>query len=71
MAQGATEKDVRFYLQELQSEECQCGRWKKPGYSFCFICYRRLPRDMQRALYRRVFDGYEEAYEEAVAFLTD
>ena len=63
------ENDRLFYIKELRSEECFCGRWKQSGYSFCYGCYRELPRDMQAALYRRMGEGYELAYEEAVRWL--
>ncbi len=59
-----------FYAKELDSEECQCGRTKKSRMSFCYTCYKSLPRDIQRALYALIGSGYEEAYEEAVACLT-
>jgi hypothetical protein len=58
-----------FLVDELYSSECQCGRWKNSGKSFCHLCYKTLPWDMQRDLYRRVGDGYEEAYKTAVRFL--
>ena len=60
-----------FYARELVSEECQCGRTKKRGMSFCYTCWKLLPRDIQRALYARIGNGYEEAYEEAVQCLTE
>ncbi len=62
--------DPGFYAKELDSEECQCGRTKKSRMSFCYSCYRSLPRDIQRALYARIGKGYEEAYEEAVDCLS-
>lgn len=62
--------DWKFYLDELKSEECICGMPKPSGRSFCYHCYKSLPRHMQRALYQRIGDGYEEAYEEAVEWLT-
>lgn len=65
-AQG---KDQKFYFEELRSEECQCGRAKKRGWALCHKCYSSLPHEMQIALYRQIGDGYEEAYEEAVAWL--
>jgi hypothetical protein len=60
-----------FYLRELRGEECQCGKAKKSGHSFCWECYKSLPNDMQRALYRRYGYGYEEAYDAAVKWLTE
>ncbi len=63
------EKDLKFYIIELNSEECICGRDKVPGNSFCYTCYKSLPGDMQRALYQRMGGGYEAAYDEAVLML--
>ena len=60
-----------FYIKELRSEECFCGKAKKRGWSFCYLCYRSLPRDMQRDLWRRIGFGYEEAYEAAVKWLDE
>jgi len=45
------------------------GRPKKPGRSFCYVCYKSLPREMQSDLYRHVGDGYGEAYDKAVEWL--
>jgi len=61
--------DKKFYWQELQSDECLCGRYKKPGRSFCYRCYHELPEDMRRALYQRIGNGYEEALDDAVKYL--
>jgi hypothetical protein len=62
-------KDAQFLLKELKSDECACGNYKKEGNSFCYKCYSNLPNDMQKALYRRFGNGYEEAYEEAYGWL--
>lgn len=64
------EEDRKFYIEVLKSEECQCERWKRQKMAFCWHCYKQLPQDMQRALYRRIGDGFEEAYEDAVKWLT-
>ena len=64
-------KDIKFYIDELLSKECRCGRTKKKHYSFCYHCYKSLPFGMQRDLYFHVGDGYEEAYEAAVRYLSD
>ena len=53
----------------LLSAECECGRAKKSGNSFCNRCYKALPKYLQRRLYRRVGEGYEEAHGEARAIL--
>jgi hypothetical protein len=64
-------KDMQFYVGELRSEECQCGQWKKPGYSLCYRCYKALPRDMRNDLYKLVGRGYEAAYDAALKYLND
>jgi len=57
-------------IRELFGVICPCcGRAKNPGHSFCGACYRILPQEMQRALYRKVGNGYEEAYAAAVRYL--
>jgi hypothetical protein len=61
--------DKKFYLQELQSNECLCGDYKNPGKSFCYWCYGRLPKAMKNALYQQIGNGYEEALDEAVKYL--
>ena len=63
-------RDLKFYLDEFKSEECFCGKTKKARFSFCYGCYMSLPNEMQRALWRPFGRGYEEAYEEAVQWLT-
>lgn len=57
-------------VEELGGTECQCGRTKKRSTTFCSKCFYSLPKDQQRALYRRLGDGYEEAYAVALATLT-
>jgi len=63
------EKPRSEYHKMLMSDECYCGRSKKRSYSFCFNCYQSLPNNMQKDLYQRMGDGYEEAYEAAVEYL--
>ena len=63
--------DRKFYISELKSEECQCGEWKRSGMSFCYKCYVSLPRLVQKALYTSFGQGYEEAYDEAIKYLSD
>jgi len=62
-------KDFFFYVGELESEGCFCGRNKKSGKAFCYRCFAELPHDMRRALYKRIGDGYEAAYDAAVNYL--
>ena len=64
-------KEKLFYTETLKSEECQCERRKQPGRAVCFKCWQRLPQDLQRALYKHIGNGFEQAYEEAYRFLND
>jgi len=66
-----TDKDLRWYVAELRSEQCLCERPKKAGCSFCYRCYKELPREMQKVLYYMVGFGYEEGFEEAVKWLQE
>ena len=64
-------KDWKWYFDELMSDECLCGRSKKPSHSFCYRCFKTLPNDMQRDLYSRIGYGYEAAYESAFEYLNN
>lgn len=61
--------ELKFYLEMLASEECLCGRPKKPRNTFCYLCYKALPADMQKDLYLRLGEGYEQAVDEACKHL--
>jgi len=63
------DQDTNFYIKELMSEECACGNPKKPRFSFCYRCYKKLPKHLQRELYQHVLEGYEQAYDEAIKYL--
>ena len=63
------QSDLEFYVKSLASEECLCCKDKLRGNSFCRSCFRALPEDMQKALYRRLGGGYEAAYDAAVVWL--
>ena len=63
------DQDWKFYIDELNSEECICGKEKVPGNSFCYTCYKSLPLRMREALYQRLGCGYEAAYDKAVEWL--
>lgn len=56
-------------MRELNGEACLCGRAKKKMHSFCYRCYTALPPEMRRDLYDLIGAGYEEAFEEAAAWL--
>jgi len=63
--------DIQFYLDVLKSNECHCGRYKKPKHALCFRCYHKLPVGLQKGLYLLVCGGFEQADEDAAAFLID
>jgi len=63
------QRDTQFYLDSLKSDKCFCGRSKKSGHLFCKKCFYSLPGVMRIALYQLIGDGYELAYDEAVAWL--
>jgi len=65
----ANPADIKFYIEQLKGDECQCGRAKKNYMSFCYYCWKKLPFNMQRELYKKIRSGYEEAYDEAVEYL--
>lgn len=46
-----------------------CGREKIAKHTVCGCCYRQLPSPLQRSLYRRMGEGYEEAVAVALEFL--
>ena len=59
-----------FYEEARKSVECHCGRDKREGYAFCYGCYRKLPKETQRELSRRVIDhDWATAYNDAVLWI--
>jgi hypothetical protein len=62
---------MNHLVTELAGSLCRCGREKKKGNTFCRLCYFSLPRILQLKLYRKVGNGYEEAYQEAVECLKE
>lgn len=54
---------------EPQGIHCRCGVPKQPRQTFCRKCYYALSRPEQKALYKLVGKGYEEAYQNAVRHL--
>jgi hypothetical protein len=55
----------------LRSDTCpMCGQGKTPMRSFCGACFGRLPSPLAQALYRRVFEGYLEALQAALEYLS-
>lgn len=60
---------VREMIKELAGGVCRCGNDKKSGQTFCARCYHQIPRELQRALYLSVTNGYDAAYNRACEFL--
>lgn len=58
----------RELVSELQGRRCRCGKEKNRSQTFCRACYFLLPEPMRKALYRRLGQGYEEAYQAAVDY---
>lgn len=59
-----------FYIKELLSNGCCCGRTKEPGEAFCFGCRKTLGHQTLIALSENVIsDGYKTLYECAVGYL--
>ena len=60
----------KILISSLASELCPaCGRVKRQRNTFCFPCYRSLPRPMQTDLHCRVGEGYERAFQAAISYL--
>lgn len=54
----------------LMSTVCPfCKGAKFARQTFCLKDYRKLPKPMQNALYRKIGDGYMEAFDEAMCEL--
>ena len=63
--------DTQKYTDALKSAVCACGEPKAGRQSFCKRCWRALPLSAQAALYDRLGQGYEAAYDAAVGMLKD
>ena len=63
--------DLQFYLDQVQSEECICGRTKKDCFPFCWRCFKSLPEELQEKCRYGVNLTFPETYEEAVKFLSE
>lgn len=62
MMRTTDEPTTQDLVRSLMSDVCPtCGGVKRPRNTLCGGCYRKLPEDLKRNLYRRVGHGYEEA----------
>lgn len=59
----------RRLVDELSGDTCQCGKPKQRMNTFCRSCYYSLSPAQRKALYHRIGEGYEEAYDVAIATL--
>lgn len=65
-------RDRRLHsIDVLKSEECQCGEPKKQRMAFCYSCFKILPDHMQKAIYRKIGNGFDEALETSAEWLRD
>ena len=63
-----TKIDAKLAFESLRSEICPaCGDRKQSRKSFCGGCYHQLPKHLAKALYCRIGQGYELAFEQALA----
>jgi uncharacterized OB-fold protein len=60
---------ANLLITELAGVRCRCGRAKAPRQTFCRQCFFKLPRELRRAVYARVGDGYEIAYVRSTRYL--
>lgn len=58
--------EFSFYVDQLRSEQCYCGRPKRYGYPFCYGCYTALPQGLMERVAVRLPEGFDLAFEEAV-----
>jgi hypothetical protein len=62
--------DTADLVDSLQGRVCPaCGGMKKAKQTLCARDYYRLRPDQREALYRRVGEGYEEAFDDAMRTL--
>ena len=62
---------TREILDNFEGTTCVCGRPKESRKSHCRSCFFKLPTEKQKALYKRFYAGYEEAFEDSVKYLTE
>ena len=56
-------------IEALKSGRCACGNSKQTGMAFCYRCWLQLPRNVRQALYRKIGEGFEAAYDVGCQFL--
>ena len=63
-------EDIKFYLNVISSDECQCQAWKKIGFPLCYACYKRVDH-LKDEFFRGGTADKAEAYDEALKFLNE
>lgn len=59
-------------LLDLLGTICRgCNGTKPTRMSHCRPCYMLLPQPMRSALYKRIGEGYEQAYTESLAYIRE
>jgi hypothetical protein len=61
--------NTKEILDSFNSNQCMCGKVKKPKMSHCKSCYYKLPHEMRINLYKRFYEGYQEAFIESLKYL--
>jgi len=56
-------------LRELGGMVCACGAKKERNHSFCRECYFALPPEVRKTLFKRLNDGYANAWDDAKEWL--
>jgi hypothetical protein len=65
-----SEMTKRNAIVSLASQTCPaCAGPKKERMSLCGACYHQLPAHYQRALYKRIGEGYGQALWDALVLL--
>jgi len=67
----AEETARREFQAHLDGHRCHCGRYKWPGFCFCFSCQDRLPGRERLKLYGKSGDDYRHAYHDVRAWLEE
>lgn len=65
-----TPAEIRSSLSLLNCLGCEI-RPKKRAMSHCSVCYHSLPPKIQRALYKRFGQGYEQAFRDSIDYLRE
>lgn len=62
--------DTNKILTNFSQTKCVCGARKGEMKSFCYNCFLFLPQAIKTNLYNRFYEGYQEAFIEALEYLS-